>query len=176
MLRRVLAIFEHKSIEEREFGQICLYSYRWWLNITSSYLTIDELVQKYGGHERVRDNPEIALQVHAQIEGHKTSNIPGAHRKHSDGKPTLQTNALASAKPESMLDRREFLELQRPLDRVVADSLPYYENKLFAQIKVIKDEISKSTLQILSRLEAGSHDKIMHPDVRHVWKDMVSFN
>jgi hypothetical protein len=112
-------------------------------------------VERHGGHERVRDNPEIALQVHAQLEGHK--------------------RASAAARDEPKFDRKELLELQRPLNKVLADSLPYYESKLLAQMEVIKDEINKSTQQIIARLEAGSHDKVAHPDVRYVWKDMVSF-
>lgn len=129
-------------------------------------------MEQHGGHERVRDNPEVALQVHAQL-GRRIMNAALTHGKHGDSKATPHTKSSTVPKDEPTFDRKELLELQRPLSTVVADSLPYYENKLLAQIDFIKDEISKSTQQILSRIEAGSHDKVTHPDVRYVWKDMV---
>lgn len=128
-------------------------------------------MEQHGGHGRVRDNPEIALKVHAQLEGHKATSVAPIYGKYGDG----HTRASAAARDEPKFDRKELLELQRPLNKVLADSLPYYESKLLAQMEVIKDEINKSTQQIIARLEAGSHDKVTHPDVRYVWKDMVSF-
>lgn len=131
------------------------------------------------------ENPDLTMEVAAVIEGRdpKTSitGLPGSTKpadksKQDAPKPGSKDqpgHSAVLASGEVAFSRKELLELQQPLEKILKDSLPYYENKLLAQVEVIKNQINKSTLQILSRLEAGSHEKITHPDIRFVWKEMV---
>lgn len=137
---------------------------------------------QYGGRKRVLENPDLTMEVAALIEGSRdnttnTSGLPGstkpADKTTAKSVQPGQSSVLASG--EAKFSRKELLELQQPLEKILKDSLPYYENKLLAQVEVIKNQINKSTQQILSRLESGSHEKIGHPDVRYVWKENVRF-
>ncbi|KAF8323073.1 hypothetical protein DL93DRAFT_617209 [Clavulina sp. PMI_390] len=154
LLRRVIAIIEHKSDDEREF---------------------DKVVNQHGGTERIRDNPDVALQVHARFEklreaAHASRQNPSSKSLPVSKAPTSRHSSATKGEPS--FDRKELLELQQPLEKIVKDSLPFFEGKLIAQVEILRDEIDKSTQQILARLEAGAHDKIVHPDVQYVWKDM----
>ena len=141
----------------------------------------EQVLVQNGGRKRVLENPDLTMQVAAQIEGrdHKDdiTGLPGGKptdkAKQESGKAQDLNKPAAIAGGKIAFNRAELLELRQPLEKILRDSLPYYENKLLAQVEVIKNQINKSTQQILNRLEAGSHQKIIHPDVRVVWKDMV---
>jgi hypothetical protein len=141
---------------------------------------------QYGGRKRVLENPEVAMLVAAKIEGTDSkddaTDLPGGKPSDKDkgkqetgkGKEMGKTPVLASGK--LAFSRTELLELQQPLEKILQDSLPYYENKLLAQVEMIKNQINKSTQQILSRLEAGSYEKIVDPNIQLVWKEMVQIS
>lgn len=167
MILKLTAIIEHQSDQEK---------------------TWEQTMAQYGGRKRVLESPDLTMQVAAQIEGRtlkETTPAAGSGGKPADGKPGAdagkastakdpKSSAQVNMKDEPVFTRKELLELQMPLEKVLKESLPYYENKLAAQVEVIKNEINRSTQQILHRLEAGSHEKITHPDIRLVWKEMVS--
>lgn len=141
---------------------------------------------QYGGKKRVLENPDLAMQVAAQIEGRDSkedaTDLPGSKPSDKDkgkqetgkGKEIGKTAVLASG--ELAFSRTELLELRQPLEKILQDSLPYYENKLLAQVEVIKNQINKLTQRILTRLEAGSYEKIIHPDIQLVWKGAVQIS
>ncbi|KAF8288826.1 hypothetical protein DL93DRAFT_1177376 [Clavulina sp. PMI_390] len=160
MILKLTAIIEHHSEKEKQWEQT---------------------MQQYGGRNRVLENPEVTMEVAAIIEGRsktsttipqtgsdKTTRTEGASSK-AQGANAVRTAVLANG--EVAFSRKELLELAQPLEKVLQDSLPYYENKLMAQVQSIKNDINKSTQKILSRLEEGSHEKIVHGDIRQVWRD-----
>ena len=71
---------------------------------------------------------------------------------------------FSTARDEPKFDWKELLELQQSLNKILADSLLYGSGGSHQKLD-----------QRIARLEAGSHDKVTHTDVRYVWKDMVSF-
>lgn len=160
MILKLTAIIEHQSDKEKAWEQT---------------------VAQYGGRKRLFESPDLTMQIAAQIEGRSTQDLgaglPGSKPTDPKAKPDAtkakDSKGTVSAKDEPTFNRRELLELQQPLEKILKDSLPYFENKLLAQVEIIKNQINRSTQQILHRLESGSHEKIVHPDIRLVWKEMV---
>ena len=130
-------------------------------------------MKQNGSRERVLGNPDLAMQLAAQIEG-RDPEEDKANQETGKAKDSSKPAVLADG--ELAFNRSELRELKQPLEKILQDSLPYYEKKLQAQMKVIEDQIARSTQQILNRLEAGSYEKIGQPDIRILWKDMVWFS
>ncbi|KAF8341567.1 uncharacterized protein EI90DRAFT_1754640 [Cantharellus anzutake] len=69
----------------------------------------------------------------------------------------------------SLLERRE---LRMPLQEIINSNFALYEGKLESQVQLLSEEVKLSTQKILQRLETGAHEKILHPHIQRVWKDM----
>ncbi|KAF8316872.1 hypothetical protein DL93DRAFT_2154581 [Clavulina sp. PMI_390] len=118
----------------------------------------EQTIQQYGGRERVLENPDAIMKVAAVIEGRNSSKVSDT------GIEVLENGEIA-------FSRKDLLELQEPLEAVLKESLPYYENKLLAQVDSIKNQMNKSLQNILNRLESKAHEKIVDPDIREVWME-----
>ena len=138
------------------FVQISVPEIIWTLTPTSK----ERVLAQNGGRKRVLENTDLTMQVAAQIEGRDLkediTGLPGGKpsdkAKPEGGKPKALNKPALLAGGQLAFSRAELLELKQPLEKILQDSLPYYENKLLAQVEVIKNQINKSTQQILNRL------------------------
>lgn len=60
-------------------------------------------------------------------------------------------------------------EIYESIEEVIQKNNAEFEKMLNAQTA----EIKESTDIILTRFDAGPHERIHHPVVRHIWKEMV---
>lgn len=122
----------------------------------------EQTVTQYGGPKRILDNPEDLQTVANIIEDGSVENagtrpIPGG-----------------GSGAELKFNRKELLEVQQPLSKLLDESRVYYERKLEAQVEFLANQIERSTQRILHRLDGGSWMKIQDPDLKTVWRDNVS--
>lgn len=148
----------------------------------------EQTVAQYGGPKRILDNPDDLQTVANIIEGRGIDNTatdvakstsaggPGGKpsdptQKAKDGPPGQK---LKVTKDESKFNRRELLEVQQPLSKLLDESRVYYERKLDAQVQFLANQIERSTQRILHRIDGGYWMKIQDPDLQMVWKENVS--
>ena len=145
MLRRLLAIVEHKSEKEKAWEQ----------SLTA-----------LGGRDRVLESDDLITKMANEIEGRTP---PKDDRR--DAKAGNKTPG--DNKEGQVLSLKERLEIQKPLQATLQANLQLYEGKLAVQVQRITDQVKASAQKILDRLDAGSYEKIRNPEVKEVWKDMV---
>lgn len=160
MLKKLTSIIEYQNTREKSWEQT---------------------VAKYGGPKRILDSPE-ELQIVGDLIN-QSVDIPGGPPGAKGGVDSAAKGAAAMSKddtsgPKKKKDelkftRKELLEVQQPLTKLLDESRLYFERKLDAQVQFLANQIERSTQRILHRLDGGSWMKIQDPDLRTVWKDNV---
>ncbi|KAF8320530.1 uncharacterized protein EI90DRAFT_2598279 [Cantharellus anzutake] len=153
MLAQLIRIMEHKSDQDK----------RW-----------EQSLENLGGRKKVLDSEELLTKIVNEIEG-SGGKVPGTDGKVDKGDASKDKIALAKTRidPKNALSARERIELRLPLETILQANFRLYEGKLEAQMQILSHQLKASTQQILTRLDAGSYQKIQHPEIRQVWKDMA---
>ena len=131
---------------------------------------LEKEVKGLGGREAVINSPELIIKIAAKIEGRPTTE----KQPPADG---AKFGSSISANKDRLMSKQELLELSRPLDELLAESLPYFKSKLEVQMERLSEQLELSTQQILHRLDAGAYQKVNHPDLRTLgrrWYDPAS--
>ncbi|TFK50545.1 hypothetical protein OE88DRAFT_1736072 [Heliocybe sulcata] len=63
-------------------------------------------------------------------------------------------------------------QLRDDVDTVLAKNEEVFERKFRSQMKDIEDEIHNESDRIIRSLSSGSHDRIVDPELRRIWKEM----
>ncbi len=174
MLERLTKIIEHTSVEELEW---------------------EGSVKNLGGRSKVLGNDELLTAIALEIENSQFSGATAkmgpkekgeAKDKDADGGKSKDPEATGKAEDSraksrklrfdasNVLTQKERRELRMPLQEIIKSNFALYEGKLEAQLQIISEEVRQSTQRILQRLEAGAHERIFHPHIQQIWKDMVS--
>jgi hypothetical protein len=149
MLKKLVSIVESQSSEDR---------------------ALENEMKALGGHDVVVNSPELAMRIAAKVQTRRSETAKGGTGTGADAKGKLDTKAQTKVEA---LTKQELLELPVPLKDLLTRSLPYFESKLEIQVQRISEQVELSAQKILRRLDAGLHEKIDHPDLRALWKDMV---
>lgn len=138
----------------------------------------EQTVAQYGGPKRILNDPDDLQTVANIIEDRSldNSNLKSGPKSGTGANPTAKG---PGTKPdvlgeETKFNRKELLEVQRPLSKLLDESRVYYERKLDAQIQILANQIEQSTQRILRRIDGGYWEKIQDPDIRTTWKENVS--
>lgn len=166
MLKKLTSIIEFQSEREKSWEQAVI---------------------RYGGPKRILNNPDDLQTVANIIEGRSLHNAAstGAKSASAGGPGAKPGNLVAKGKDgatgtkfevgkdEPKFSRKELLEVQQPLSKLLDEGRVYYERKLDAQVQFLTNQIERSTQRILHRLDGGSWMKIQDPDLQTVWRDNV---
>jgi hypothetical protein len=157
MLVKLIGIVDHKSKEDKEW---------------------DQYLEDLGGRKKVIESEELITRMALEIEGRGSSKDGKDTKDGKDAKPGAPPGAPPDSKSKldpklQILGPKERLEMRQPLSSILEANFLFYEGKLDAQVRIITNQIQKSTQQILRRLEAGSWEKIKHPEVREIWRENV---
>lgn len=165
-LTKLVSIVEHKSEREEQ---------------------LEQALSDLGGRKKVLGNDELLTTMAKLIQ----------ERAVKDGKPiestttklvrqstldsrrsSIESGSTATGESEGVLDARERHELRISLDTVLKENAEYYVKKLDAQVALITNQIAKvqrTSDEILRTLQGGgSYERIAHPHIRAIWKEMVS--
>lgn len=138
----------------------------------------EQTVAQYGGPKRILNDPDD-LQTVANIIEDRSLDNSNLKSGPKSGTGVNSTAKGPGTKPdvlgeETKFNRKELLEVQRPLSKLLDESRVYYERKLDAQIQILANQIEQSTQRILRRIDGGYWEKIQDPDIRTTWKENVS--
>ncbi|KAI0041239.1 hypothetical protein FA95DRAFT_714838 [Auriscalpium vulgare] len=144
MLKQLVALAEHKSAQEEE---------------------LERLVADLGGRSKVLDSDELLTQVSCEVQARLVidEDSGGGGR---DKAPSASTT----------LSPRERHDLRLSLETILQENADHFAHKLEAQVKLMTAEIQLyirlSTAEIIRRLDVGPYERIDHPDIRELWKQM----
>ena len=128
---------------------------------------LDRMMRDLGGRNKVLGDDELLTTMAGAIQTRKGN-------KDNQAKSALVDGAKFSRKEDVVLSATERHELRLPLDNALEHNAKFYAAKLDAQISRIASQINRlqsSSETILKTLNSGIWERIVHPDLRHVWRD-----
>ena len=159
MLVKLISIVQHKSKDEQEW---------------------ERLLEDMGGRKKVIESEDLVITMAEKIEGRSRTAIKDGKDAKTGTQSDAALDARSKTEPKSKTDEKtpvlstkERFEIRQPLSSIIQANLQFYEGKLHAQVRIITDQIQKSTQQILRRLDSGSWEKVKHPEIRDIWKENV---
>ncbi|KAF8340736.1 uncharacterized protein EI90DRAFT_3117280 [Cantharellus anzutake] len=150
MLKKLIDVVSHKS--------------EW-------HIRYEQAMNDFGGRKKVLGNDGLLTSMATMIQVGMTKDEMTAQTANVAGREMLGGVSVLSA--------REMHELRLPLDAILAQNAGYFSKKLDAQMEAISNQLDKvqhSTTQILRTITGGAYERIVHPIIRHIWKEMVRQN
>ncbi|KAF9059723.1 hypothetical protein BDP27DRAFT_1371208 [Rhodocollybia butyracea] len=113
---------------------------------------LEKTIVENGGRQKVLNSDELLSKISKTIQATLVMEAP---------EERSERTSTSSAPPSF----REMYELRLSLDVILQESAVHYAQKLDAQVKAITDDIQ-------SYFDAGPYERVHHPDIRELWKQM----
>lgn len=125
---------------------------------------LNNMMRDLGGRNKVLGDDELLTTMATAI----------LSRKDNRTEANVEDGAKFSRTEGAVLSATERHELRLPLDDALEQNAKFYSEKLDAQISRIASQIDRlqsSSDIIVKKLTGGPWERIVHPDLRDVWKE-----
>lgn len=166
MLTKLIDIVDHSTEKNEELNR-----------------TMNDL----GGRSRVLGDDQLLTTMTVAIQSRSSSSLKIPKSPPSTpGIPSITVTSASNAavevkegdklagKEDAVLSASERHELRLPLDSLLNQNLGFYTQKLDAQVTLITsqlDKLASSSAVILKTITGGIWERILHPDLREIWKE-----
>lgn len=128
---------------------------------------LNRMMQDLGGRDKVLGDDELLTTMASAVQSRKSNQ--GRRTKSA-----VEDGAKFSGEEAAVLSAAERHELRLPLDHALEQNAGIYAKKLDAQMLRISSQINhlqSSNDTILKTLTGGVWERVVHPDLQHIWKE-----